>query len=61
MVIINVGSCIVQARMLRSRETMYSNMGKQKYQMQAFQLAFLQQEQQQTQTMIALLETVIKK
>ena len=29
--------------------------------MQAFQLAFLQQEQQQTQAMLALLETVTKK
>ena len=40
---------------------MLVNMGKQKDQMQAFQLAFLQQEQQQTQAMLALLETVTKK
>jgi len=46
----------VQAQMLRSRETMLANMGKQKDHTQAFQLAFLQQEQQQTQTMMALLE-----
>ena len=56
-VLINLGSCIVT----KPQETMLVNMGKQKDQMQAFQLAFLQQEQQQTQAMLALLETVIKK
>ena len=61
MVLIYLGSCIVQAQMLRSRETVLANMGKRKGQMQAFQLAFLQEEQQQTQTMMALLETVTKK
>ena len=57
MVLINLGSCIVT----KPREIMLVNMGKQKDQMQAFQLAFLQQEQQQTQAMLALLETVTKK
>ena len=51
----------MQAQMLRSREIMLANMGKRKDHMQAFQLAFPQQEQQQTQTMMAFLETATKK
>lgn len=42
--------------MFQSQEAMIANMSKQQDYMQTLQIAFLQQQQQQTQAVMALLE-----
>ena len=50
-----------QAQIFQSQKAMIANMSKQDDQMQTLQIAFLQQQQQQTQAMMALLEKFANK
>ena len=50
-----------QSHMFKTQEAMITNMAKQQDQMQTLQMAFLQQQQQQTQAMMVLLEGLAKK
>ena len=50
-----------QAQMFQSQEAMIANMSKQQHQMETLQIAFLKQQQQQTQAMMALLEKLAKR
>ena len=50
-----------QTQMFKSQEAMIANMAKQQDQIEALQLAFLQQQQQHAQAIMALLERLANK